>query len=69
MKRDRQYSGGENFDLQTVLLRGRRLRLRQRVECFGDFLRGLEQRGELTTMREVTSAADREVIVADRASG
>ena len=69
MKRDEQYSGGENFDLQMVLLRGRRLRLHERVECFGDFLRGLQRRGELTTMREVVSAADREVAVAEPGSG
>ncbi len=69
MKREEQYSGGENFDLQTVLLRGRKLRLRERVDCFGAFLGGLEGRGELTTMREVVSAADREVVVVDRPSG
>jgi glycine C-acetyltransferase len=69
MKRTEQYTGGENFDLQTLLLRGRRLRLRERVECFGEFLTGLGERGELTTMREVVSAADREVTVVDPWTG
>jgi len=67
MKREERYSGGENFDLRTVLLRGRSLRLTERVESFGDFLAALRDNGELTTMREVTSAADREVTVDDGA--
>ncbi len=69
MKRVEQYAGGENFDLQTVLLKGRRLRLRDRVDAFGEFLHGLRRRGELTMMREVVSPADREVTVVDRVSG
>lgn len=69
MKSEIRYSGGENFDLRTVLLHGRRLRLDDRVECFAAFLRGLAERGELTTMRIVESAAGREVVVADREGG
>jgi glycine C-acetyltransferase len=69
MKREERNTGGENFDLETILLRGRRLRLRDRVTCFGEFLGGLRRRGELTTMREIASAADREVMVSDRHSG
>jgi glycine C-acetyltransferase len=64
MQKDVQYLGGENFDLRTVLLHGRRLPLADRVECFEAFLNGLLERGELTTMREIISAADRVVTVA-----
>jgi glycine C-acetyltransferase len=68
MNNDVKYLGGENFDLRTVLLHGRRLPLAERVQFFAEFLRGLEERGERTTMREIASAADREVRVCESGS-
>jgi glycine C-acetyltransferase len=61
--------GGENFDLRTILLAGRAISLKERTELFGEFLGGLDQRGENSCLRPVASAADREVMVADRTTG
>ncbi len=69
MTHEQEYRGGENFDLRDMLLRGRHMRLADRTRFFGGFLRDLEEHGELLTRRCITSAADREVRVADPATG
>ncbi len=63
------YRGGENFDLRQILLQGRSLRLAQRTALFDKFLRTLDQQRENTSMREILSAADREVEVRDPWTG
>jgi glycine C-acetyltransferase len=69
MTHEQEYRGGENFDLRDMLLRGRHMRLGDRTRFFGGFLNDLQEHGELLTRRLITSAADREVQVADPASG
>jgi glycine C-acetyltransferase len=69
MTHEQEYRGGENFDLRDMLLRGRHMRLVDRTRFFGGFLDDLQTHGELLTRRCITSAADREVQVADPASG
>jgi glycine C-acetyltransferase len=63
------YQGGENFDLRQMLLKGRTLSLRDRTTLFGAFLHepGADQ-GQICR-REIRSASDREVLVADSESG
>ncbi len=63
------YQGGENFDLRDVLLKGRSLRLADRTALFQDFLGQLRRNEENLCMRCLSSPADREVTVADPATG
>ena len=63
------YQGGENFDLRTILLHGRKQRIRERTEFFQEFLQGLKQRNQMGCMRVIGSAADREVAVLDPETG
>ncbi len=65
MLSNERYQGGENFDLHQMLMRGKRLRLNERVQYFGVFLRDLERNHESLCRRCVTSVADREVTVID----
>lgn len=65
MTHEQEYRGGENFDLRDMLLRGRHMRLADRTRFFSGFLNDLQEHGELMTRRCITSAADREVLVAD----
>lgn len=69
MSTHESYKGGENFDLHQILLKGRSLPLRDRVEFFDSFLNGLEANREILYMRCITSAADREVTVVDPYTG
>ncbi len=62
-------SGGENFDLREILLRGRRLDLKGRTDFFSDWIRRGIGRGDSMHLRLVSSAADREVEVLDRHTG
>lgn len=62
------YSGGENFDLRSMLVRGKRLRLADKVGLFASFLDDLKGKGELLTMRRIVSASDTEVDVVDPGS-
>ena len=69
MRTAETYKGGENFDLRQVLLRGRALRLRERIGVLGGFLTDITDRRHLLTMRIVSSAADREVTIIDPYTG
>ncbi len=64
-----QYSGGENFDLRQVLLKGRVLSLGDKVKYFDAFLNELHRRRQMLCMREIVSAADREITVIDPYTG
>jgi glycine C-acetyltransferase len=69
MREDSDYRGGENFDLRQMLLKGRSMRLEQKAAFFGRFLEDLAHNGENLCMRCITSPADREVVIADPATG
>lgn len=69
MVNSEQYSGGENFDLRHILVHGRELALRERMEFFQDFLKSIADDREALTLRQVASAADRQVDVLDPHSG
>src|ERR1051326_2180830 len=69
MSTSNSYSGGENFDLRQALLQGRALPLRERLTYFDSFLEELRERRQMLCMREIISAADREVSVIDPFSG
>ncbi len=63
------YNGGENFDLRDILLRGRSMKMAERLGFFQEFLRSIQSREENFCMRCISSPADREVIVVDPLSG
>ncbi len=61
--------GGENFDLRDMLDQGKQLAFDQRIRYFSGWINGLMDRGEALYLREVLSAASREVEVYDRYAG
>jgi glycine C-acetyltransferase len=63
------YQGGENFDLRQMLLKGRSLSLRDRTALFGAFLHAPDADQGHICRREIRSASDREVLVADGDAG
>jgi len=63
------YNGGENFNLRDVLLAGHRMKLHERVEFFSQFINKLNENNESLYMRQIDSAADREVVVLDPVNG
>jgi glycine C-acetyltransferase len=69
MKTTETYTGGENFDLHRVLLRGRTLRLKEKADFFGMFLNDLNRQQENLCMRRIASPAGREVTMIDPCSG
>lgn len=60
-----KYSGGENFDLHSILLHGKQMNLKNKTEFFGNFIHDLSTRDQMLCMRCIGSAADREVLVYD----
>ncbi len=69
MSVNESYTGGENFDLRQILLKGRNLRLKERADFFGSFINNLVENRQVLSMRCVTSAADREVDLIDPFTG
>jgi glycine C-acetyltransferase len=69
MKTTLEYQGGENFDLREMLLKGRKLRLTDKVQYFTQFVDDLIDNKQMHHMRCITSAADREVSIIDRYTG
>jgi glycine C-acetyltransferase len=69
MEKRENYNGGENFDLHSILLRGKSLSLKERTAFFEDFTNGLIENEEMFCMRCITTAADREVEVTDIYTG
>ncbi len=69
MANETSYSGGENFSLRDILLRGRRLDFAQRTQFFSQWVRKLAENGEALYRREIISAADREVETVDPFTG
>ena len=69
MKNAEEYNGGENFDLRKMLLKGTKLKLKDKAEYFSRFINDLTENKQMQHMRCISSAADREVQVIDRYSG
>ena len=69
MREDAGYSGGENFDLRQMLMKGRSMRLDQKAAFFGRFINDLQEAGENLCMRCITSPTDREVVIVDPVTG
>lgn len=65
MNSNEKYKGGENFDLQEILLHGKNLRLAEKTEYFNQFLNDLHDRKEIVCMRQVCSPSAREVQIFD----
>jgi len=63
-----KYSGGENFDLHSILLHGKQMKLKDKTEFFGHFIQDLASKDQMLCMRCMGSAADREVLVFDEHS-
>lgn len=59
------YSGGENFSLRDVLLRGRRLSFDERTKFFSGWIGGLIERGDGLFLRRITQTEGREVEIID----
>ena len=60
-----KYSGGENFDLHSILLHGQKMNLNEKTAFFEQFINDLSSNDQMLCMRCVGSAADREVLVYD----
>ena len=62
---NQEYSGGENFSLRDVLLKGKKLNLTERVNYFSGFLNDLNESKQNLCMRLVSSESDREIEITD----
>lgn len=69
MSEKQEYLGGENFDLQDILLRGRRMLLTDKVNFFEGFLENLYENKQMLHLRCISSPSDREVDVYDEYLG
>jgi glycine C-acetyltransferase len=65
MKLHKNFSGAENFNLRDVLKNGRQMFFADRINTFSHFMSELSGNQQNFYMRQVTSAADREVEVID----
>jgi glycine C-acetyltransferase len=63
-----KYNGGENFDLHSILLHGKEMKLKEKTEFFNHFIQDLTSKEQMLCMRTIGSAADREVLVFDEYS-
>lgn len=59
---------GENANIRDMLLMGRRMKLRERMVMYGQFMQKLHSSGTNLLRREIHSAADRVVLVRDPGS-
>jgi glycine C-acetyltransferase len=60
---------GENFNLQEILLKGKKLSLDDRLFYFSKFIRDNEKKSQNQYCRQILSKADREVTIFDRQTG
>lgn len=65
MKITKKYDGGENFNLHDILMNGKQLSFSNRINTFSHFISELTANQHNLYMRQITSAADREVEIAD----
>lgn len=68
MEHNIKYDGGENFDLHSILSRGKKMNLKDKTEFFDQFIQDLSSKDQMLCMRCIGSAADREVLVYDKYS-
>ncbi|MDT7858231.1 aminotransferase class I/II-fold pyridoxal phosphate-dependent enzyme [Rubrivirga sp. S365] len=59
----------DDMDLRSILLRSRRLGVRDRTRAYSQWIQGVQGRGESLYHRVVSSAVDREVTVRDDRTG
>lgn len=59
----------DDIDLRSILLRSRRLDVRQRTHVYSEWIRRVQERGEALYHRVVTSPVDRVVTVRDERTG
>ncbi len=69
MSCENEYAGGENFDLRDILLRGRKMNLKNKTEFFDSFTNSLLANKQMLHLRCITSPADRVVKIADVYTG
>ncbi len=69
MNYENEYSGGENFDLRDILIRGRKMNLKKKTEFFDSFTDSLLAGKQMLHLRCISSPADRSVEVADIYTG
>ncbi len=69
MLQNNEYAGGENFDLRDILIKGRKMNLKNKIEFFDSFLDNLNSRKQMLNLRCISSPADRIVTVADTFTG
>ncbi|MCK5032020.1 MAG: aminotransferase class I/II-fold pyridoxal phosphate-dependent enzyme [Calditrichia bacterium] len=61
----KKFGGGENFNLRDILMNGKQLSFSNRINTFSHFISELTANQHNLYMRQITSAADREVEIAD----
>ena len=64
-----KYQGGENIDLQSILIRDRKLGLENKVKHFAEFINANETINKIQCRRKIVSEAGPEVLVEDRSAG
>lgn len=69
MNYENEYMGGENFDLRDILIRGRKMKLKEKTEFFDSFINNLLSNKQMLHLRCISSPADREVNVVDAYTG
>jgi glycine C-acetyltransferase len=69
MLQSNEYRGGENFDLRDILIRGRKMNLKDKTEFFDSFLESLITNRQMLNLRCISSPADRTVTVVDEFTG
>ncbi len=69
MLQSNEYTGGENFDLRDILIRGRKMNLKGKTEFFDSFLESLITNRQMLNLRCISSPADRTVTIVDEFTG
>ena len=59
------YQGGENLNLQNILLQGKDLSLQDRLRYFSEFIKEVNSNNQFHYCRQIISDADREVTIID----
>jgi glycine C-acetyltransferase len=64
-----EYGGGENLNLQSILLQGKNLSLGDRLSYFSAFIKELNENKQFHYARMIVSETDREVSIIDPCTG
>jgi glycine C-acetyltransferase len=65
MNINKKFGGGENFSMRDMLMNGKQLSFSNRMNAFSHFISDITTNQQNYYMRQVTSAADREVEIVD----